>query len=320
MRPSRGIGLLVILALAAGCESATEVATIDGPRLQVLGTVQDGGLPHASCRCARCSAARDDPAQARRVASLGLILPGSDRIFLVDATPDIRAQLESLRALRRPELTAVDRAPLDGVLLTHAHIGHYTGLAFFGYEAVHTRELELLCSGRMAAFLEGNQPWRQLIEIGNVRLAPLQPGQPQALGDGVELEAIGVPHRDELSDTVGFIFRGPRSRVLYVPDTDGWQHWDPPIEQVVAGVDVALLDGSFFSMDELPGRDQSTIGHPLIRETMDRLEPFVASGALRVFFTHLNHSNPALDPGDPARAEIEARGFAVLDENRLLPL
>jgi pyrroloquinoline quinone biosynthesis protein B len=45
-------------------------------------------------------------------------------------------------------------------------------------------------------------------------------------------------------------------------------------------------------------------------DSMDRLEQRVAAG-LQVWFIHLNHSNPTLDPGAPQRRQLEARGFEV---------
>jgi pyrroloquinoline quinone biosynthesis protein B len=284
-----------------------------------LGTVQDGGLPHAACHCIRCRAAIADPAQARAVASLAVVLPQSERLFLVDATPDIRRQLETVRAHVARSAAGVDRSPVDGVLLTHAHMGHYTGLAFFGFEAIHTRDLPLYCSRSMSQFLRANGPWSQLVELRNVRLHEVGPQESFELGDGVAVTPILVPHRDELSDTLGFLIRGPRSSLIYVPDTDGWSAWDRPIEEIVAEVDVAILDGTFYSTEELPGRDVGSIGHPLITDSMQRLESLVRTGRPRVFFTHLNHSNPALDPAGPERAQIERRGFRVLDEGQEFP-
>jgi len=206
------------------------------------------------------------------------------------------------------------------VLLTHAHIGHYVGLAFFGFEAVHTQGLPVHCSAGMARFLRRNGPWSQLVEMGNVTLLELRPDRPIELGDSVTATAWSVPHRDEFADTVGFLLRGPTRSVLYVPDTDSWEAWDPPFESRLSGIDVAILDGTFFSTDELPGRAVGDIGHPLIQASMDRLQPLVARGALDVYFTHLNHSNPALDPASPEREEIERRGFHVLNEGQVFPL
>ncbi len=303
-------------------ESETEPAEprSSRPYVLVLGTAQDGGLPHAACRCSRCRAARDDPAYARAVASLAVVLPQSERVFLIDATPDIRPQLDRIRDHVAGAIDGVDHSPVDGVLLTHAHLGHYTGLAFFGFEAIHTRDLPVYCSRSMSEFLRDNGPWSQLVELRNIRLQEIRPDEAFELGDGVSVTPIPVPHRDEFADTLGFLIRGPRSSLIYVPDTDGWLAWNRPIERVVAEVDVAILDGTFYSSEELPGREVSSIGHPLIADSMQRLESLVRTGPVRVFFTHLNHSNPALDPTGPERAEIERRGFRVLSEGQEFPL
>ncbi len=289
-----------------------------GVRVVVLGTAQDGGVPHAACSCSRCVAARRAPELRRWVSSLAVVT--ARRTFLVDATPDVREQLEELRDAKGGAEGGVDRAPVDGVLLTHAHIGHYTGLVFFGFEAVNTRYLPVFATRRMLDFLRRNAPWRQLIAGGNVALYVTPPGAPYALTDDLMVTPIASPHRDELSDTVGYLFRGPRASLLYVPDTDTWDRWHPPLVELLRDVDYALLDGTFYSPAELPGRDVTKIGHPLITRTMDLLAPLVAAGKPRVFFTHLNHSNPALESASPARREIERRGFRVLDEAQEFPL
>jgi len=305
-----------------------------GPTLVVLGTVQDGGLPHGSCHGPHCRAAREDPTRRRWVASLGIVLPRSRRLYLIDATPDVIEQLHRLSRYRESGLPAggtVDRSPLDGVFLTHAHMGHYLGLAHFGFEAIHTRHLPTWGTPRMLGFLRDNGPWSQLVSMENLELREMPlaaPGVPAVdgggwveLGEGVAVAAFPVPHRDEYSDTVAYLIRGPERAVLYVPDTDGWDVWPRPLPEVIGdGVDLALLDGSFFSMGELPGRDITQVRHPLMRQTMDLLERQVEAGEIEVAFTHLNHSNPALVPDGPERREIEARGFRVLEEGEELGL
>jgi pyrroloquinoline quinone biosynthesis protein B len=121
-----------------------------------------------------------------------------------------------------------------------------------------------------------------------------------------------VPHRDEYTDTVGFIIAGPQKRLLYIPDIRNWETWDKSIKKEVGRVDYALLDGTFFSPDELPGRDLSKIGHPFIRASMDILGPAAKSGKGRVYFTHLNHTNRALDPDGEELKELGEKGFACL--------
>lgn len=285
--------------------------------LRVLGTAQDGGLPHAACNCERCEAARGDPRRARRVAALALVT--SDGVRLVDATPDLPAQIEALRDVRTLESARVDRSPVDGILLTHAHMGHYLGLAYLGFEAIAAEGVPVHASARMGEYLRGNGPWSQLVAHRDIVLHVFEHQAAVHFAE-VDVVPLQVPHRDELSDTFGFKFVGPNATVLYIPDTEPWSKWSHPIEDDLRGVDVALLDGSFYSSDELPGRPVSSIGHPLMGETMDRLEPLVKSGELRVIFTHLNHSNPALDPSSPARAEIERRGFTIASDGDRIPL
>ena len=321
-----GLAVFTVAGLVASGALPVPAASTpsSGPRILVLGTAQDGGLPHAACGCERCLRARRDPAFRRRVASLAIHLPASDRVVLIDAGPDIREQLAAVAALRRaPRPTGkVDRAPVDGVFLTHAHIGHYLGLAFFGFEAVSTEGLSVYASPRMAAFLRANGPWSQLVRLGNIAITEIRPGVPVTLGEGVSVTGFPVPHRDEYSDTQAFVLRGPRASVLYVPDTDAWSTWSRPLPEVLKAekIDTALLDGTFYSPEEVPGRDVTKIGHPLMTETMDLLKPLVRDGKLRVLFTHLNHSNPALDPASAARKSIEARGFRVLDDGERLDL
>jgi pyrroloquinoline quinone biosynthesis protein B len=284
-----------------------------------LGTAQDGGIPHAACSCERCEAARRDPARRRRIASLAIVVPSTGRRFLVDASADLREQLDRLPLLGHPR-GATDRTPVDGVLLTHAHVGHYLGLAFFGYEAIHTRGTPVFATPRMAGFLRANGPWSRLVAREEIVLREMPPGVPLELDDGVRVTPFAVPHRDEDSDTVGFKIEGPHAVVIYVPDTDGWGAWNPSLATVLEGSTVALLDGTFYAADELPGRDVSKIGHPLITSTMALLGDDVRAGRLRVAFTHLNHSNGALDPDGSARRAILGAGFTVASDGDRIPL
>jgi len=172
----------------------------------------------------------------------------------------------------------------------------------------------------MTSFLRANAPWSRLVARGEIVPSELAPGATLTLDGGISITPFAVPHRDEDSDTVGFKIRGPRRTIVYVPDTDRWSAWSTPLPEVLEGCDVALLDGTFFAADELPGRDPASIGHPLITATMDLLQAAVRDGRLRVLFTHLNHSNQAVEPGSPPRREIEGRGFGVAEDGQRLPL
>ncbi|MEJ2204984.1 MAG: MBL fold metallo-hydrolase [Gemmatimonadota bacterium] len=282
---------------------------------QVLGSVQDAGLPQVGCYSERCDVGRALHAagRGRYVSSLALVEPDVERFYLVDATPDITRQIDLIDepGFRR---RATERRPFDGIFLTHAHIGHYAGLAVLGNEGLGIRDTPLYCTHAMAEFLAANQPWAFLAEQGRVELRPLEVDRWFRIDERLEVQLWRVPHRDELADTVGFVFRGPDATLLFLPDINSWALWDRDVSEAVASVDVALLDGSFWSPDEVPGRTADDIPHPLIPGTMDLLQDVVDRGASQVVLTHLNNSNPALDEGGTQQGEIRRRGFEIARE------
>ena len=265
----------------------------------LLGNAQDGGLPQAGCYCAQCELARADPAQRKWVACLGLVDRVTRQGWLIDATPDLGEQLHALH----------DWAPdcsLAGIALSHAHIGHYAGLIHLGREAWNTQDLPVYVSRKMADWIRQNAPWSQLVGLGNIQLHRLTVGGEVELSPNLSLQAVPVPHRGEFSDTLAFVVRGPARQLFYCPDVDGWDLWEHDLRRWVAGMDVALLDGTFFSADELPGRDLSQIPHPLVTDTARRL----AGASSEIWLIHLNHSNPLHRPG-PERDWLEKQGLGV---------
>lgn len=325
--------VLVSLAGCVGCRSqphvpstgAVPIESPSEPYVLVLGTAQDGGLPQIGCEGACCEAAREDPSRRRLVTSLLIVDPRSGRRYLLDATPDLPEQVERCRGLppnRRPRGTGSrGRPPLfDGIFPTHAHLGHYAGLAFLGREAYASQPTPVYASERLADFLRSNGPWSLLVEDHAIELLPLADGRRVRLGEDLTLTPIAVPHRDEFSDTYAFLVRGPTSSLLYLPDIDKWEAWDRRVEDLLGEVDVALLDGTFFDGSELPERDLDEIAHPAIVESMARFEPLSRSLRRRVLFTHLNHSNPVADPDGEAAAEVRRAGFGVAREGAVFGL
>jgi len=279
----------------------------------VLGTAQDGGVPHLGCRQPRCERARRDAALARRVASLGVIDSEAKQSYLIDATPDVRAQLDALSshplapARMAGDLAPQGRNPVHGLILTHAHIGHYTGLVQFGKEVMATRELPTYCTASMRDFLQANGPWSQLLRDSHLLIHVLNDGQPVRLTGRLSVRPFLVPHRQEWSDTIGLELIGPAKRLIYIPDIDRWSDWPCDLRAVVSAFDFALLDGCFHGGDELPGRSMAEVPHPWMTDTMERLEGV----RTQVLFTHMNHTNPALDDDSAQRSTLEARGFGV---------
>jgi pyrroloquinoline quinone biosynthesis protein B len=304
LRDALFLFVLCLLAASLFCSgSKTEAAPSSGVRALVLGIAQDGGVPHIGCHKDVCLKARKDPRFRERVAALGLIDEDNGKRFLVDATPDMPSQLETLLGTGPWQ-----SPPLDGILLTHAHIGHYAGLMYLGREALGASGVPVYATPRMSAYLRDNGPWSQLVKLGNIELRTLPPGEEIALTPKLRVTAVTVPHRDELSDTVGFRIRGPHRVLLYIPDVDKWERADKPLAGLLTGVDVALLDGTFSDVSELPGRSMAEVPHPLVGETVNLLPK--GRPGLRVFFIHLNHTNKLLWDS-PARQALHDQGFDI---------
>jgi pyrroloquinoline quinone biosynthesis protein B len=273
----------------------------------VLGIAQDGGVPHLGCRQKLCVEARRDPAKRRLVASLGIVDRAAGRRFLVDATPDFAAQVERLGGLP------------DAILLTHAHIGHYLGLAQLGREVLGAKRIPVYCTASMAGFLRNNGPWKRLVALENIAIREIAPGVEFELTPSLKATAIRVPHRDEDSDTVAYLLAGPERKVLWLPDIDKWEKWDRRIEDVVGSSPVlAFVDGTFDSADEIPGRSIRDIPHPLVPETVARFGGKAPAAPSQVLFVHLNHTNRLLWD-TAARRELEQKGFGIASEGSRFP-
>lgn len=272
--------LIALLTLPTPASTQTPTA---GWQLVVLGIAQDGGMPHAGCTKSPCADVYEGKRATEKVSCLGLINRDLGVAYIIDATPDFPAQLRALTGGRVP----------DGIFLTHAHIGHYTGLMYLGKEAMATKGVPVYGTERMNVFLKSNGPWSLLVENGYIELRTLTPDHAVELPGGLRITPMLVPHRDEFTDTVGFLIEGPRAKALFIPDIDKWEKWNRSLRELANEVDYLLVDGTFASMEELPGRDISQVPHPLMSETRALLEGTRA----KLWFIHLNHSNPAVVDG-----------------------
>ena len=264
----------------------------------LLGVAQDAGLPQAACDCVNCSTARIH-GHHPYVVSIGIIDHTEQRYWMVDASPDFPMQLQMLRE-RAP------RATFAGLILTHAHMGHYTGLVHLGRESMDIRGLGLWCSRAMQDFLCSNAPWARLLDDGNVVPQEIRHQQTFMLGSEVEVTPWRVPHRAEFTDTYAFLLRGAGRQVFYCPDIDSWDGLTLDLDSILAAGDVALMDGSFFSADELTHRDITLVPHPVVSDTVNRY----GSQAFTLILVHLNHTNPLWRPGH-ALTWLEGHGVAV---------
>ena len=273
----------------AWCAAATlMLCTAAAPQseweLVVLGIAQDAGIPQLGCTQALCASIRDGKRAPERVSSIGVVNRALNKAYLFDATPDMPSQIHSLTGGKLP----------DAIFLTHAHIGHYAGLMYLGRESVGAKAQPVYGTRRMHDFLARNGPWSQLVTLKNIDAREIVPGTPLELDGGIRITALTVPHRDEFSDTVGYLIAGPAAKVLFIPDIDQWQKWGRSIRTLADQVDVLLLDGTFASATEIPGRTIADIPHPLIPATRTLLKG--ATGA--VWFIHLNHTNQQIGAKD----------------------
>jgi pyrroloquinoline quinone biosynthesis protein B len=304
------LGLFLLFLSIPSSAKRPSAETSGPPFVIVLGVAQDGGVPQAGTVEHK---GWDDPDSARLVVSLGVVDPLSKQRWMIDATPDFRKQLHILDTV-----LPVDGKPgLDGIFLTHAHIGHYTGLMFLGLESLGADRVSVYAMPRMGIFLAQNGPWDQLVRYKNIVLKPLAEGKTVQMNDRLKITSYKVPHRQEYSEVVGFVIEGPERSVLFIPDIDKWEDWDEQgtkVEDMIARVDVAYLDGTFFANREIRGRDMSNFPHPFIVDSMDRFRDLPATERAKIRFIHLNHTNPALWKDNFQRDVIKNRGFSVADE------
>jgi len=303
------------LAAAAALLYCGAALAGDATSILILGIAQDAGYPQTNCYQPHCMRAWHEPALRRTASSIAVIDETGKSKFLFDATPDMREQLYDLH------VAAPDGDySLDGVFLTHGHIGHYTGLMHFGREATGATSVPVYAMPRMHKYLSGNGPWDQLVRLKNIELRELTDGLAVKLNARVTVTPFLVPHRDEYTETVGYRIDGPNKSAVYIPDIDKWAMWKTDIRDIVRSVDYALIDATFFKDGELGGRDMSKIKHPFVAESMDLLQDLSNEERARVIFIHMNHTNPLLVDGSPEQAAVEKRGFRYASEGLRLEL
>lgn len=284
--------------------------------LTVLGIAQDAGYPQAGCQKTCCETVRNGREDAKRVSCLGLVDKKTGQTYLLDATPDFREQLFELNSY----LTGNEKSTPTGIFLSHAHIGHYTGLMQLGREVMGAKNVDVYSMPRMQDFLTNNGPWSQLVSLQNIKLQAMEDEKTIRLSDNLSVTPFLVPHRDEFSETVGFRIEGKEKSALFIPDIDKWEKWEKDIKTEIQKVDYAFLDGTFYSNGELPGRDMSQIPHPFIEESLDLFSDLTEEEKKKVFFIHLNHTNPLLRESSEEFGDFLKLGFGLAGEGMIFEL
>ena len=286
------------------------------PYIIVLGTIQDAGSPHMGCEKSCCIDLFENPDPTRKVVSLGLVDPLEKKYWLIEASPDFITQCRELKKISGFEHA---KSP-DGIFLTHAHIGHYTGLMYLGKESCNSRSVPVFAMTRMKGFLIKNGPWSQLFKLNNIKINNINHQEEIKLSNNLSITPFLVPHRDEYSETVGFKISGPKKSVLFIPDIDKWGKWNKNLKQEIKKADLALLDGTFYDSKEVNNRNISEIPHPFIIETMALFKKENNSEKSKINFIHLNHTNPLLDTNSAALKKVKESGFNTANYKDIINL
>ena len=309
-RNLKGLFFILIIFLSA-CKKTNTIKKnkSNDVVLKVLGTIQDGGIPHMGCNKVCCLKYFKNNTFRVGVSSLGISNLKHETNYLIDATPNINHQLKALIGTSNPS------EKLNGIFLTHAHMGHYSGLLNFGREAMNSKNIPLYLMPRFYNFIQDNGPWNQLVKLENVMLKRIYDRQKITLESNLSITPIQVPHRDEYSETVGFLIEGNTKSALYIPDIDKWEKWNNSIIELIKNVDYAFLDGTFYDEKEVNNRDISEIPHPFIIESLKLFNPLDESEKNKIYFIHLNHTNPLLNSDSSEYNRVIREGFNVADPN-----
>ncbi len=307
----------ILISLSAGvisCENAVierHVLNLPSePYVIILGVAQDAGFPQAGCKKECCRNAFRDKSIRKMVSCIALVDPVSKQRWIFDATPDIKDQLFLLDSIAPYE-------KLDGIFLTHAHMGHYTGLLHLGREVMNTKMVPVYVNPDMNEFLQSHLPWEQLIRLENIDLQPLKYDTIVKLNDRISVQPFLVPHRAEISETFGYRIIMDGKKVIFIPDIDKWEKWDTDIRELVKESDLLFLDATFFKDGELPGRNMKEIPHPFVEESMKLFDGLSATERKKIHFIHFNHTNPLLNDSSDACKQVRTAGFSVAEEGKI---
>lgn len=259
-------------------------------KVEVLGNVQDGGVPHLGCDCEVCSKAR----QTEKPMYVNALMlkendDNSSVRYLFGASPDMRFQIKG--------------DYLDGVFVSDNHLGDITGLLWLGKSSANYSEIPVYCNEDIEHFIMSNDPYRFLVDRDNIDIQNIE-SEDQIELQGATVEPRRVVHRGDYADTLSFMIKGEKNKLYYVSDLD---EWTQDAADSVEEADIAIVDGCFWSDDEI-GRYEE-VPHPTVQDTIERFK----DSDTDIYFTHMNHTNPILREDSPERKEMEEKGFQIVE-------
>jgi pyrroloquinoline quinone biosynthesis protein B len=288
----------------------------------LLGTAAGGGFPQWNCWCPTCRAARLAPLRAaRRSQSSAAVSVDGERWFLLNASPDVREQLDSLPG---PIPMGVRHVAVEGIVVTDAELDHTLGIVLLR----EARHLQLYATAAVRAILEQDsrilpvtQAFAQVAvtEMALDQQVPLRYRDGQASGISVVpfRVAADVPRfarHNGAGHTVGLMVRGESGGLCaFVP---GCGDLDQILMDRLAEADLVLFDGTFWSDDELISlgigdRRAREMDHQPVAGLDGTLSRLVRLARPRKVYTHINNTNPMLLEGSAERAAVERAGVSV---------
>lgn len=289
-----------------------------GVWVRVLGAAAGGGFPQWNCGCPQCRAIRDGsrPCRSRTQSSVA-VSADYRRWFLLNASPDIRAQIESFPALHP---RGVRDSPLQAVLLTDAELDHTLGLLLLR----EAGDLEVHATAAVHETLRsGTSLLQTLGAYAHVEWRPVATGTEVSLADGLSYRAFNVPTSKRTrfgtgegdESVVGYrITDGDTGRTLvYLP---GAQELTASVFAQLEGCTCLLFDGTCWQDDELiqlgiAGKTSREMGHLPISGADGSLEQLAPLLIERRIYIHINNTNPILLEDAPERRIVEEHGLEV---------
>ena len=307
----------IVFFYTISCNSSVKNQIIqDDLFIYVLGITQDGGYPQAGCIKKCCVKVNNRPDLQRMVTSIAIVDNLENECWIIDVTPDFPKQLSMINDITNSKKPV----SIDGLFLTHAHVGHYAGLIHLGHEVMGANDIPVYSMPRMKNFLNSNGPWSQLLIKKNIQIKPLFDESIIYINDKVSIVPFLVPHRDEFSETVGYKIQGPNNSILFIPDIDKWNLWNKNIISEVYANDYLLLDGTFYDDNELPGRDISAIPHPFVNESIELFKELSISEKNKIHFIHFNHTNPLNLSTSVESNSLIKQGFKLAKQGQIIEL
>lgn len=287
-------------------------------KITVLGAGAGGGLPQWNCGCPQCGAARAGRIAPMTQSSVAASVDGGDWVLL-NASPDLRQQLAATPALHP---TGLRGSPIKAVVLTNGDVDHIAGLLTLREKTPFTlyatqATLDVLAANSVFAVLDGGLVQKVAIRLdepfaplpGLTLTAHAVPGKVPLYLEGDQLD-LQMPNLKMIGEqTIGLTLETPSARAEYIP---GCADLPDDLLARLACADLLLFDGTVWQDDEMPrsgtgAKTGARMGHLSMQASMARL----AGLTNRRLFTHINNTNPALLPDSPARAAVQAAGWAL---------